>query len=60
MKVSNSLQSGLNFINHWGGPQSTTPFGGVKQSGFGRELGEKGLDEYLSHKSVILALHPTK
>ena len=58
MKVTNSLQSGLSFINCWGGPQMTTPFGGVKQSGFGRELGEKSLDEYLSHKSVIMKLNP--
>ena len=58
MKVVYSLQSGLNFINGWSGPQPTIPFGGVKQSGFGRELGEKSLDEYLSHKSVIMMLDP--
>ena len=60
MKVANALQNGLTFINTWGGPQSTTPFGGVKESGFGRELGEKSLDEYLSHKSVIMQMNDSK
>ncbi len=32
------------------------PFGGFKSSGIGRELGEKGLDNYLEHKTVTVAL----
>ena len=32
------------------------PFGGVKQSGFGREGGFEGIDEYLETKYVALAL----
>jgi len=31
-----------------------TPFGGYKQSGYGRELGVEGLDGYLQHKSVVM------
>jgi acyl-CoA reductase-like NAD-dependent aldehyde dehydrogenase len=31
------------------------PFGGYKQSGFGRELGIEALDDYLETKSVITA-----
>jgi acyl-CoA reductase-like NAD-dependent aldehyde dehydrogenase len=32
------------------------PFGGCKQSGYGRETGPEGLDEYLQTKSVIVSL----
>jgi succinate-semialdehyde dehydrogenase/glutarate-semialdehyde dehydrogenase len=32
------------------------PFGGVKQSGFGREGGHEGMQEYLATKYVALAL----
>ena len=30
------------------------PYGGVKESGFGREKGEQALDEYLSTKNVMI------
>ena len=31
-----------------------TPFGGFKESGYGRELGQEGMDAYLQHKAVIM------
>ena len=34
-----------------------TPFGGWKQSGFGKEYGEAGLHEYLRHKTITSAPH---
>ena len=34
------------------------PFGGYKQSGFGRELGLETLDDYLETKSVIVSTSP--
>jgi len=36
--------------------QWAVPFGGYKQSGYGREGGPEGLDEYLQTKSVVISL----
>jgi succinate-semialdehyde dehydrogenase / glutarate-semialdehyde dehydrogenase len=46
------LEFGLIGINNAGLSAATTPFGGVKQSGIGREGGHWGLDEYLEVKYV--------
>jgi succinate-semialdehyde dehydrogenase/glutarate-semialdehyde dehydrogenase len=35
---------------------AAAPFGGVKQSGFGREGGREGVDEYLAIKYVAMAM----
>ena len=35
---------------------AAAPFGGVKQSGFGREGGDEGIDEYLETKYVAMTL----
>lgn len=39
-------------VNCWGMLHANTPFGGVKQSGFGRDMGQEALDEWLSTKTV--------
>ena len=46
------LESGMVSINHFGLAAAETPFGGVKDSGYGSEGGTEGLEAYLSTKFV--------
>lgn len=48
------LESGQVIVNGGGGGESTLPFGGVKQSGYGRENGRVGLSAYTEIKAVRL------
>ena len=50
--VSNALEAGLVGINTAAVATPEGPFGGIKQSGFGREGGEIGVREYLNTKFV--------
>jgi succinate-semialdehyde dehydrogenase / glutarate-semialdehyde dehydrogenase len=54
-KLAAQIESGMVFINQ---PMRTTPelpFGGVKNSGFGRELSELGFDEFVNKKLINVA-----
>ncbi len=51
-KVADALDSGMVSINHFGIALPETPFGGIKDSGFGHEGGIEGLNAYLSAKFV--------
>ena len=51
-KVSDALDSGMVSINHFGIALPETPFGGIKDSGFGHEGGIEGLQAYMSAKFV--------
>jgi acyl-CoA reductase-like NAD-dependent aldehyde dehydrogenase len=55
-RTARMLQAGTVWINSYGLYDSAMPFGGVKQSGFGRELGREGLLEYTRTKSVWVDL----
>lgn len=55
-RVAAGIQSGMVWINSSQDASIHMPFGGVKQSGIGRELGEAGLDAYLQTKSVHVNL----
>ncbi len=54
MRVVEGLQTGMVGLNKGLISNPAAPFGGVKQSGFGREGGFEGIDEYLSVKYVGL------
>ena len=52
LRLSNELEVGMVSINHFGIAAPETPFGGVKDSGYGSEGGVEGLEAYLSTKFV--------
>jgi aldehyde dehydrogenase (NAD+) len=52
MRVSNALDVGMVFVNHYGCYDFASPFGGVKQSGWGKEMAIHSLDAYTKLKSV--------
>ncbi|MGD6848778.1 aldehyde dehydrogenase [Rossellomorea aquimaris] len=58
MKIARELKAGTIWINDWHMMRSDAPFGGYKQSGFGRELGRQALDEYSQVKHVHCSLVP--
>uniref|UniRef100_A0A4W4E630 10-formyltetrahydrofolate dehydrogenase n=1 Tax=Electrophorus electricus TaxID=8005 RepID=A0A4W4E630_ELEEL len=52
--VSERLQAGTVFINTYNKTDVACPFGGFKQSGFGKDLGQEALNEYLKTKAVTI------
>ena len=55
MRVARGLETGTISINSNTSVRVTTPFGGFKQSGIGRELGPNALDHYTELKNVFLS-----
>jgi betaine-aldehyde dehydrogenase len=58
-RVVKSLRAGIIWVNHMQPTYVEAPWGGYKQSGFGRELGPWGLEEYLETKQVYVNLDET-
>lgn len=55
MRVCEALETGMVGLNQGFVSNAAAPFGGVKQSGLGREGGREGIDEYLETKYVAVA-----
>ncbi|WP_254172895.1 aldehyde dehydrogenase family protein [Planktothrix pseudagardhii] len=54
--IANSLRAGTVWVNCYDVFDAAAPFGGFKQSGIGRELGEYGLQQYTEIKTVTIKL----
>jgi succinate-semialdehyde dehydrogenase/glutarate-semialdehyde dehydrogenase len=54
LRVADSLEAGMVGINRGVISDAAAPFGGVKHSGFGREGGSEGIEEYLDTKYIAL------
>ena len=55
-KVARRLKAGTVWVNCYGMLDPISPFGGYKQSGFGRELGKYAIELYSEIKSVFVKL----
>ncbi|MEU7641295.1 NAD-dependent succinate-semialdehyde dehydrogenase [Streptomyces sp. NPDC039016] len=51
-RVADRLDAGMVFVNGVGAEGVELPFGGVKRSGFGRELGRFGIEEFVNKKLI--------
>jgi succinate-semialdehyde dehydrogenase/glutarate-semialdehyde dehydrogenase len=56
LRVAEGIETGMLGLNTGLVSNPAAPFGGVKQSGFGREGGAEGIEEYLSTKYVAIAM----
>jgi succinate-semialdehyde dehydrogenase / glutarate-semialdehyde dehydrogenase len=56
IRVAEALDTGMVGLNQGVASNAAAPFGGVKQSGFGREGGAEGINEYLSLKYVGIGI----
>lgn len=54
LRVAESIESGMVGVNRGVISDAAAPFGGIKESGFGREGGTEGIEEYLDTKYIAL------
>ena len=54
-RMASRIEAGMVFINHPTGSAADLPFGGIKQSGYGRELSSLGIHEFVNKKLVRTA-----
>ena len=53
--IANKIDAGMVFINHPTWTQADLPFGGTKNSGYGRELSELGIHEFVNKKLIRIS-----
>ena len=51
-RVASRVETGMMFINNISWSDAELPFGGIKNSGYGRELGDMGIQEFVNKKLV--------
>lgn len=56
IEVANALKAGTVWVNSYNTLHHQMPFGGYKESGLGRELGEEALSNYTNIKTVSIRL----
>lgn len=54
-RVASAIETGMVFINSQSDTAAELPFGGVKRSGYGRELSDLGIKEFANQKLVVIA-----
>jgi succinate-semialdehyde dehydrogenase/glutarate-semialdehyde dehydrogenase len=52
LRVADQIEAGMVFVNGVGLDSPELPFGGIKRSGFGRELGRYGIEEFVNRKMI--------
>jgi succinate-semialdehyde dehydrogenase/glutarate-semialdehyde dehydrogenase len=55
LRVASAVDTGMMFINNISWSDAELPFGGIKNSGYGRELGDMGIQEFVNKKLVRIA-----
>jgi succinate-semialdehyde dehydrogenase/glutarate-semialdehyde dehydrogenase len=53
-RVADQIEAGMVYLNKSGGSVADLPFGGIKRSGMGRELGPLGIEEFMNKKAIRL------
>ena len=54
-RVASRIETGMMFVNNIDWSDASLPFGGIKNSGYGRELGDMGIQEFVNKKLVRVA-----
>lgn len=60
LRMADALEAGTVWVNTYRAVSFTSPFGGYKRSGLGRESGKEAIKEYLQTKSVWISTEPHK